>query len=302
METKMIDKPMLAGTAKQMEKLRYPMLVSPKLDGIRCLVEGQGRVLSRKFKDIPNHHIRETLQDLAADLPGVTLDGELMVGNTFQQCSSGVMSRDGQPDFTYWVFDCVVDSLEEPFEKRLLQARDILERIGDPRVRLVEHCRIANQEALSGSEEAMLKNGFEGLMIRCPAGPYKCGRSTEREGYLLKLKRFLDSEAEVIGFVEQMTNVNELQTDELGYAKRSSAKDGKVPAGTLGKFLVRDLQSGLEFRCGTGEGLTAELRQQIWNDQDSYLGRIIKYKYQPHGVKLLPRLPIWLGFRDPADC
>jgi len=74
-----------------------------------------------------------------------------------------------------------------------------------------------------------------------------------------------------------------------------------VPADTLGEFHVRDVTTGLEFRVGTGEGLTKELRKTIWDARDEYVGKIITYKYQPHGVKELPRFPVFKGFRHSDD-
>ena len=43
-------------------------------------------------------------------------------------------------------------------------------------------------------------------------------------------KRFEDFEAQVTGFIEQMTNTNVAEKDELGHSKRSSAKAGMVGA------------------------------------------------------------------------
>jgi len=142
------------------------------------------------------------------------------------------------------------------------------------------------------------------VMIRDPQGPYKNGRSTEREGWLLKLKRFVDSEARVTGFVEQLHNANEATINELGSTARSSAKAGLVPAGTLGKFLAVDVNGrfpGLELKIGTGKGLTLALRNEIWNNQAKYMGKLVKYRFQEIGVKDAPRIPVWLGFRDPDD-
>jgi DNA ligase-1 len=122
---------------------------------------------------------------------------------------------------------------------------------------------------------------------------------------LLKLKRFMDSEAVVVGFEEQMENTNEKTVDELGHSKRSKHQAGMVGKDTLGKFLVQEVGNtpwnGLEFAIGTGDGLTADLRQHIWDNREEYLGKIITHKYQPHGTKDLPRIPVWKGFRDPGD-
>lgn len=149
-------------------------------------------------------------------------------------------------------------------------------------------------------------------MLRDPLGPYKHGRSTLKEGYLLKLKRFTDAEAVIVGFEEQEQNCNKAKPDELGRQKRSTHKAGKFGKDTLGAFIVEphpytSLNQAAygtpekRFRIGTGVGLTIELRQRIWDDRASYLGKVVKYKYQEVGTKDAPRIPVWLGFRDERD-
>ena len=69
----------------------------------------------------------------------------------------------------------------------------------------------------------------------------------------------------------------------------------------LGKFVVRDCKSGVEFECGTGQGLTKELRVELWKDRANLVGKFIKYKFVPSGSKDRPRFPVWLGFRDKID-
>ena len=56
--TDLIEKPMLSATCKDSSQLVYPVLVTPKLDGIRCLVKDTG-VVSRTLKPIPNKYIRK---------------------------------------------------------------------------------------------------------------------------------------------------------------------------------------------------------------------------------------------------
>jgi DNA ligase-1 len=292
-----IKKPMLAVDAEDISKLTYPVLASPKLDGIRCLIVG-GKALSRKFKPIPNNFIREWLE---ARLPD-GLDGELMVGTNFQECQSGVMRVSGEPDFKFMAFDLVEDLAT--FQKRydnLTYWWNTNRAIIGQRVQVVPHMLCKNEDELAEYENWCVNNGYEGTMVRAVNGPYKNGRSTLREGYLLKIKRWTDSEAEILEVREQMTNTNEKQVDELGHSKRSSHKEGMVPAGTLGEFWVKDLKSGLEFAVGTGEGLTKELRQQLWDTRDTLVGTIITYKYISHGVKELPRFPIYKGFRHIDD-
>ena len=134
--------------------------------------------------------------------------------------------------------------------------------------------------------------------MRDPNGLYKQGRSTLKQGWLLKVKRFLDAEAVVVGLVEKMHNNNEATLDERGYTKRSSHKENKVLANTLGALTVYSGEFG-EFDIGTG--LDDNLRQLIWNNKGDYVGKLVKFKYFPIGIKDKPRLPVFLGFRHEDD-
>lgn len=297
----MITKPLLAATIKpdQLHLIKYPILCSPKLDGIRALMV-DGKLVSRNFKPIPNKFIRETLERIALN----GFDGELMLQDSsasFQDVTSAVMSHDGEPDFIYKVFDFVED-LKSSFETRATVLQDNIfpaTREFALRVKFLTNTWIANENALTEYEGKCLAAGYEGVMIRSPEGVYKCGRSTLREGILIKLKRFSDSEAVIISFIERLKNTNEQERNELGYAKRSSKKDGMVGADTLGAFVVRDTRSGIEFQIGSG--LDDSLRDTIWKAGDSYIGKIIKYKSLEIGVKEKPRHPVFLGFRHEDD-
>jgi DNA ligase-1 len=294
-----ITKPLLAVSAEDVNKLTYPRLASPKLDGIRCLVMDQ-QVLSRKFKLIPNAHIRSKLAWLGNY--GRELDGELIVGKTFQDSSSGVMTEAGTPAFTYNVFDFINGSLDEPFEKRYERLVKFVEEVkkADPThpITLVEHRIVASVDELMQYEQECLDAGYEGVMLRDVAGKYKCGRSTLREGILLKVKRFTDIEGEVVGFEERMHNANEATEDELGHTKRSSHQENMIPTGTLGSLLLR-LPDGMTFSCGTG--FDDATRQHIWDNRDKYMGKLAKVKYQEAGVKDRPRFPVFEGWRDERD-
>ncbi|HWV46988.1 MAG TPA: hypothetical protein VN039_13365 [Nitrospira sp.] len=303
-------KPMLASKVER-DKLTFPAYMSPKLDGVRCLITGPGIAMSRSMKAIPNEYVQSVLGREMI----VGLDGELCVGpynaqNLMQATTSGVMSEDGEPDFTFYVFDYFNSIANEPYDVRinkLVRAFETLDKwAGDVvarHVKLLPQALVNSIEEMDRFEQICLEHGFEGAMYRKVNGAYKFGRSTAREGHLLKLKQFLDGEAVVIGAEELCKNENELTTDELGYAKRSSHKDGKVPIDSLGAFICRDLKSGIEFNIGTGLGLTLELRKRFWemHKRGELVGKIVTYKSQHVGVKEKPRIPVWHAMRDPKD-
>jgi DNA ligase-1 len=264
----------------------YPVMCSPKYDGIRCIMK-DGFALSRKLKPIPNSYIQKMLNSCPPNL-----DGELILKNkTFNQIQSAVMSDDGEPDFTFYIFDVVN---EFGYSERL---EELLTLDLPPSCEVVIPILVQNEEELLAYEEECLAEGYEGIMIRSTDGPYKFGRSTAKQGYLSKLKRFQDSEAVIIGFQELQHNMNEATIDERGHTKRSHKKAGMVDGGTLGAFLVRE--GDKEFKVATG--MTAEERQKYWDSREEMLGKLVKYKCQPFGAKDLPRFPTFLGIRHPDD-
>jgi len=298
----MIKRPMGAMHLKKFDKLVFPILGSPKRDGFRCAIVNS-EAKSKSLKPIANEFTRNELSSESYN----NLDGELMLrdpATPFNEISSAFRAYKGEPDFLFYVFDYI--DTELGFSQRLEKLQIVVSHLnqiqGLPcRVVLVDQVVLNNLDELYAYEKKCLKEGFEGVMIRSLDGPYKQGKSTEKEGYLLKLKRTKDSEAEILGFVELMHNENPKETNELGLTKRATKKENLIPAGTLGVFKLRDLYSLVEFECGTGKGLTAKLRQEIWNNRDKYLGQVIKYEYQPVGVKEKPRHPIWLAFRGRED-
>lgn len=283
-------KPMLAATIEDVNDLKFPLYGSPKLDGIRCLIYNR-RGLTRKLKPIPNKYIKNVLKQYSNVLEDY--DGELLVGNNFQETTSAIMSFEGNPKFTYHIFD-YIDS-RNYYNRFLLKQHPKLSF-----VRVVPQTYLNNINELEEFEINCLADGYEGVVLRRADGldRYKFGRSTINEAYLLKLKRFFDDEAEIIGFEERLHNDNILEIDNLGYAKRSSKQNGMILTNTLGAFLVYHITFG-SFSIGTG--ITDEQRKEIWNNKEKYLGKRIKFKYQQLGIKNKPRFPVFLGFRHKDD-
>ena len=290
-------KPTLAVNA-DFTKINYPVYASAKLDGIRCSIV-DGKALSRTLKPIPNKHIFNQLS--TTDLNG--LDGELIIGSPtsktcYNESVSNVMAFDKVPAYTYYVFDH--HEISGSFTKRFRELAASLEQlIKFPQIVLLEQNLLHNEAEMLAYEASKVAEGYEGIILRSPEAPYKFGRSTVKEGYLLKVKRFEDSEAKIIGFEEEMYNGNEAEVNELGRTKRSSAQAGKVGKNTLGAFHVREVVSGIEFSIGTG--LAAADRQHFWERQGDYIGKIVKYKFFAVGVKTAPRHPVFLGMRDAKD-
>jgi DNA ligase-1 len=314
-------KPMLAKDG-DLAKIGFPQIAQRKLDGIRAVVK-DGVVLSRTLKPIPNAEIQVSLG--RPEFEG--FDGELIVGpitapDCYRTTSSFVMApnKTGEP-WCFHVFDLWNSSAS--YALRYDRLRMLVRRMPQPgfqpnRIALVENVRVDSLAELDAIEAAWLAEGQEGVILRDPAGLYKFGRSG-KTGPLIKVKRFIDFEARVVGVYEEMHNANEAKTNELGRTARSSAQAGKVGKGTLGGLVLRAINGpavGVEFRCGTG--FDAATRRDLWayyhrndcdpqtgeplGDEETHdpplVGSVAKIKSFPIGVKDKPRHPVFLGWRD----
>ncbi|MGH7745791.1 MAG: ATP-dependent DNA ligase [Candidatus Dormibacteria bacterium] len=286
---------MLASEAP--EQVNFPVYASSKLDGIRGIALG-GVLWSRSGKPIPNKYVQTWAKANANLLEG--LDGELIVGkpwakDVYRATNSAVMSHDGEPSFEFYVFDHVLNN-NATYTTRI---KELGARKMPPKVVVLNNRYISSQEELDEFENACLDQGYEGLILRDPNGPYKNGRSTTKQGWMLKLKRFSDDEATIIGSEELMSNQNTANKDAFGRTERSSHLANMVPAGLLGALVVVDCKTKVEFNIGTG--FDAETRERLWKQRDALVGKLVRYRHFRVGVKDKPRFPVFSGFRDPRD-
>lgn len=294
-------KPMLSYTVTDTSKLHYPLYASVKLDGVRAIIL-DGVVYSRSMKPIRS----KAVQELFGKPEYNGLDGEILYGdwnadNVFNLTTQAVMSTELKEGFTkdklkMAVFDDVSE-VRDNYLDRLTSAQYRVEGFDNHQVIFVDQHLIANEDVLLGFEQRCLDDGYEGVMVRSIDGPYKQGRSTAKESYIGKIKRFSDAEAVVIGFEEKMHNTNEAKTNELGRTERSSSKEGLVGADTLGALVCEC--NGIHFTMGSG--FDDAMRKEVWENKEKYLGKLAKFKYFEVGMKDSYRFPIFLGWRDEED-
>lgn len=289
-------RPMLASPA-DISAVRYPVLASPKVDGLRAIVRG-GCLLSRKLLPIPNRH----LQDLYARPEYEGFDGELVVGDpsraTVFETSDVVMEEhEGIESVFFLVFDLC--NLQVPYMERYRRLREMA-----PVQNLWEQKLIFEEAELMDYVASITGMGYEGVIIRDLNSPYKFGRSTVREGWMLKIKNFSDAECIIVGMDELYSNQNPAELNDLGLTKRSSHQANKVPMNKMGSLL--GIYNGQEIRLGTG--FTDAQRIEIWQNPDKYLRKYAKFKFQSTGGKSVEtggkgiRPPyVFLGWRHELD-
>jgi DNA ligase-1 len=297
-----------------------PTMASWKYDGMRCLITG-GYGFSRKMLPFPNMFLQKWINAREAWLNG--FDCELIVGEpnlptTYHTTQSAINSEEGRPDFKLYVLDHW-DMEGESAEARYAHLKARFEEIPDDvmeRLVLVEQELVRLPVQLKEKHVQAVALGYEGLMCKHPYKPYKYGRSTLKEGILLKFKDFADSEIRIEEVKQGMKNNNEKTTNELGKAKRSSHKAGKVPQDIVGGFIGTDINPkspfhGKKVTVGPGS-FTKDVLKLLWKlhcewlasgkvGKSPLIGRTLTYKYQKSGNKDLPRHPGAKGFRDKMD-
>jgi DNA ligase 1 len=291
-------------TPKTAAKLVYPVIISPKFDGIRATRQDTG-IFSRTAKPLPNDMMRQYLQSVGMS------DGELVCGSPtmdggFNYTQSVVMGNNEVEDWTYWVFD-VLD-FGTTYERRLETVHKLVSRAhaeGLTKVKEVPTFWAKDVDELLALEHRFRTEEWEGVMVRRPDGLYPKkeegeNRCTALSRLLLKYKKFEDSEGQIVGIYQGQTNTNPAFKDERGKTKRSTAKAGMVPNGHCGGFQVYDAKFGWTCDVAPGKFTAAQLKD-IWENQQKYIGRTLKYKFQLKGQMTLPRFPTAQGFRDQGE-
>jgi len=254
---------------KYEEKLCNPIgwWISEKLDGVRAYWNGRCF-----YSRLGNAFYAP--EWFTKDLPGnLTLDGELFGGRGQFQSTVSIVKTPASPkwkDIKFHVFDAP-DQPKRNFEQRMDLLKNYFETKKPKYAVFVEQVKCKSKEQLDEKLDKILGYGGEGLMIREPKSFYERTRSKT----LLKIKKFYDAEAVVIGH-ERGKGVNQHRTGALRCR----------------------MACGKEFSCGSG--LTDKNR-----NNPPKIGSIITYKFQELSKGGSPRFPVFLGVRidmtEPKD-
>lgn len=310
--------PMLAEDADE-TKIHFPVILQPKIDGVRS-VNFDGILTGRSLKKHRNKHVTELFSHKILE----GLDGEMVAEhechpNLCSITSSALGTIKGEPFVLWWLFDFVGYGLndkcyEERYKNLTQYVKWLYSTCNEP---FVSHLRVVpseyceTMEALLWHEEQWLDSGYEGLILRSPDRKYKEGRSTVKEGGLLRIKRFVEEEAVVVAFEEGSSNTNVATINELGHTHRSSHKEGLIPKGQIGSLLCRALKNISSrdkvlilkddtFTVSPGT-MTAKQRKYFFENPNELLGKTIKFKFFPHGCKDKPRFPNFQSFIIESD-
>lgn len=270
--------PMLAKSYdKEKHKVKFPCHWQPKLDGMRCIAEkiaGQVRLWSRKGKEITTiPHIVSRLEALMED--GEIADGELYYKNTtFQTLLSWIKrAQKNSVKVQYHIYDMISD---KPFKDRFERFCKMVGHDGKNIIKTVHTGTVTSHDDVGKMHAENTARGYEGIMLRVGNCEYKVGR---RSSDLLKVKKFQDSEFEIVDAYE---NIGQ----HVGQCT-----------------LVCKTQDGATF--GVKPMGTDAQRRKYWDDfkAGKLKGKMLTVKFFEWTTTKppVPRFPVGISLRDYED-
>lgn len=271
------------------EKLKYPLYVQPKLDGLRALAmldsHGVVQLKTRTREDIPGFDLlREELTNLYKHGDKtLILDGELYShGKNLQYLSGVVRAETGRDEekntLQFWAFDCFsIERPKEPFEKRIEQLEEFLSGGEHKMIVLDETIKVDTDAEADKYYKKITGDGYEGIIYKSMGKPYEFSfTKAKRSQWYLKRKQFFDEEYEIIGFTH------------------GRGKDAKAV-----KFIFKT-KKGVEF--ATVPNGTYEYREDLYKrclkDFSQFKGQFATIKYEKLSDDGVPQAPHMIAFRD----
>ena len=113
------------------------------------------------------------------------------------------------------------------------------------------------QDMMNFCNEAIDIHKVEGLILKDWDATYQWDRTLA----WCKVKRFYDADCRVVGFY-------------------NGRKKTRLENTLGGLIVVGFTEDGTRVECNVGSGFSDELRNEIWNNQEAWLGRTVVIKYQ----------------------
>ena len=260
--------------AEFLDSLSYPMLCSPKYDGIR-VYNNTVMWLTRDEKPIPNFGVRRQLEQSGI----VNLDGEIVLGTDFQMTSSVFRGQRVPETFQFYVFD-FYQCGDLPYKDRLAALNAII---------LPDWCHVVQQTWAWSTEDVLLQMDIslrqkypqgEGVMLRRPDAKIRYNRSTKASRELIAIKATDETVGTIVGYEQMVSSGDKTRQEYMRLVPK------------LGSFVVNHPQFAESFTVGSG--FTDSQRLLFWEKRDSFIGQQVRFRYVPCGIKDAPRHPVFL--------
>lgn len=263
---------------KRLPKWSRPYLTQPKLDGDRCRaipLEDRWMLVTSEGNEITScPHILQQLNNIPRH-SWMELDGELYNHDLTHSEIHAIVSRtvnihEDYEEAEFHVFDVVSETLPQTERIQLLNhVVNASEECGNTHIKMVKVNIAKDAQEITDHYFSYIEQGYEGIVVRNPVGPYRRKRSTD----VMKFKPKKKDWYQITGFKEEID------------------KDGN-PKRRLGAFLCDDGAGG-EFSVGSG--MTNAQREKFWTQAPDLIGYFVCVEYQHIISKSqTPRFPIFV--------
>ena len=272
--------------------IKFPMLVSAKLDGFRCYVTKDGMFSRTHHKVLSCPHIFEELKPVFEKQPNLIFDGELYtheLKDDFNKVAS-LLSRTKNLDedflnetkrlIKFHIFDCVDinDNTKSYIDRFKLKNNEeyssddwLIDRHESKYIKIVNQFEVNSFDEVEQYLDKAIEAGFEGIMLRNPNMLYDNGRSSN----LIKYKRFMDAEYKVVDI-----------------------QDGVGNATGQASTIICETADGKQFSTGTGKGWDETAKRELFENKEKYIGQMVTVKFQELTPdEHVPRFGKIVGFR-----
>ncbi|HCC07858.1 MAG TPA: ATP-dependent DNA ligase [Clostridiales bacterium] len=270
------------------DKIEGELIVTQKLDGVRCLLikdNGVVSIFSRQGQ--PIEELVEILLEADDLIDNQVYDGELLAKNTEELDSKTLyrktvkisQSKGEKTGIEFHIFDMIpISDFQEGFSNiECWQRKDMLKEIIESNnfeylINVPIIYKGEDKTVVDVLLEEARSKGQEGIMVSLANAPYECKRTR----HLLKVKAMESVDLKVTGYEE----------GENKYE------------GMLGALIV-DYKG---YRVKVGGGYSDLDREEIWKQKESMIGKIIEVQYfeesenEKGGISL--RFPVFKGIRD----
>ena len=199
--------------------IKFPALIQPKINGVRATISldsnGQVQILSKEgLKYNLPHLIREfeahrecfSYRNSNNEDVEVIFDGELYIHDEkLQTISSAVKAFNFNTNRVVFIaFDLAIPEVKNIDRFRLLKELLNFTTLSlDSPIEIIRTHLIHNDATAQAKTDEYIKEGYEGSILRNPAGLYAFGK---RPMDMVKLKRVVDEEFTIIDIVPQDKN------------------------------------------------------------------------------------------------
>lgn len=188
---------------KHYKKISYPVIIQPKLDGVRAIISLKDmKMISRRHKIINGFDFIIDEFKTFKSYENIFVDGELYVHGIPLQEISGIVRTedlDKKMMLKYHIFD--IFNTDDP-EMILSERLKIIEKFKHfDHSEIVKSTKCKNEDEINELMKVYVKDNYEGIVYKNINRPYEFNFDKEKRSmYNLKRKSVFDSEFKVIDY------------------------------------------------------------------------------------------------------